>query len=101
LNTKDDDVLYTKTAEWEFEKEWRIIRNFNDAAEKVGQDLYGKDILLFDIPPNALRSVVLGYRVTAQCEENVLETICKNATLSHVIVHRAIREANGHIEIKP
>ena len=45
LATKDDDLLYTKTFDWEFEKEWRIIRNFNEAKEKVGPDDYGKDVL--------------------------------------------------------
>ncbi len=29
--------LYTKASEWDFEKEWRIIRNFNDAVKKMNQ----------------------------------------------------------------
>ncbi len=41
VGTKEDAVLYTKTCEWEFETEWRIIRNFKEAKEKDGADNYG------------------------------------------------------------
>src|SRR5262249_25061727 len=47
--TDGTDALYTKQLEWEHEKEWRIIRNFNQAAVKLGADAYGKDVLLFAI----------------------------------------------------
>lgn len=56
LDATDDDYLYTKNHEWEHEREWRIIRNFNDAATKCGQDNSGKDILLFAIPPDCVRA---------------------------------------------
>lgn len=99
LSTGDDEQLYTKTGEWAFEKEWRIIRNFNDAKENVGIDIYGKDILLFEIPPSAIRSVILGYRTTPELEKELRQLVAANDTLKHVIFKRAVRAANGHIEI--
>ena len=36
----------------------------------------------------------------ADLETVVRETVVKNADLSHVLFKRAVREANGHIEIK-
>ena len=98
LSAKEDEVLYTKNIEWEFEKEWRIIRNFNDAKEKVGPDNYGKDVLLFEIPPSAIRAIVLGYRTTPQDEKQVRDIVTGNTNLKHVVFSRAVRNVDGKIE---
>ncbi len=67
LDTTGQDYLYTKGQEWEYEKEWRIIRNFNDAAIKLGPDNNGKDVLLFAIPPECVRGVVAGSHNLCAC----------------------------------
>ena len=100
LGITDDEVLYTKTNEWSFEKEWRIIRNFNDAQEIVGKDVYGADVLLFDIPPSAIRSVILGYRTAPPLENELREIVAANPGLLHIIFRGAVLEANGHIRIE-
>jgi hypothetical protein len=99
LATKDDDLLYTKTLEWKYEKEWRIIRHFTEAKEKVGPDDYGKDVWLFDMPSSAIRSVVLGYRTTSENEAALREMVSANANLKHIIFRRAVRNVDGKIEI--
>jgi hypothetical protein len=101
LTTGDQEVLYTKTIEWAFEKEWRIIRSFRDHAENVGSDSYGRDVLLFDVPPSAVKSIILGYKTTPVLEKELRDIVAKNPALSHLNFRRAVREANGHIEIKP
>ena len=42
IEIKAADALYSKGIEWEHEREWRIIRNFNDAAQKVGRTNMGE-----------------------------------------------------------
>lgn len=101
LSAKDDEVLYTKTIEWEFEKEWRIIRGFKGAKVKVGPDDYGKDVFLFEIPPSAIRAVVLGYRTTPEDEKKMREIVSGNANLKHAGFSRAVRNVDGKIEIVP
>ena len=54
LATTAEDYLYTKETKWDYEKEWRIILNFNSAACKVGKDKTGTDVLLFAIPPDCI-----------------------------------------------
>lgn len=88
--TTGDDLLYTKDFEWQHEKEWRIIRNFNDAAAKVGPDQYGKDVLLFAIPPDCIKSVVIGSRAKPESVDKIRSIIQKNSALSHVHVHQAV-----------
>lgn len=100
LMATDDDVLYTKLEAWQFESEWRIIRNFNDAAVKVGPDAYGKDVLLFDIPPDAVSAILIGYR-TSDAQENALRSLVQNdARMKHVIFKRVVRESNGHLQVQ-
>jgi hypothetical protein len=100
LTATDDDVLYTKLEAWRFESEWRIIRNFNDAAVKVGPDLYGKDVLLFDIPADAIKAILIGYR-TSEAQEIALRSLVQNETsLKHVVFKRIVRESNGHLQVQ-
>ena len=59
LDVTDLDFLYTKWDVWRDEREWRILRCFNDAAEKCpAHDQYGNDVLLFAIPPDSIKSVI-------------------------------------------
>jgi hypothetical protein len=93
--------LYTKTIEWEFEREWRIIRNFAEAREKTGLDRYGKRVWLFEVPPSAIQSVILGYRTTREDEKALRESVSENADLRHVAFRRAVRNVDGKIEVVP
>jgi hypothetical protein len=99
LTTSEDDLLYTKTHEWEFEKEWRVIRNFNDAKENKGKDIHGKDILLFEIPPAAIRTVIFGYRTTSEFEKALRDVVSANLNLKHIVFRRTVRNTVGRIEI--
>jgi len=81
---KDETVLYTKTSKWKFEKEWRIIRNFTEERQKAGPDSYGKDVLLFDIPPSAIQAVIFGHRTTSEDETALREIVSASANLKHL-----------------
>jgi len=99
LNLPDETVLYTKSIEWSYEKEWRIIRNFNDAFVKAGPDDYGKDVLLFAIPPPSVRSVVIGYKATPESVGQLKSMVSANPALYHVKFQRAILNEDGAIDI--
>ncbi|MDR3557944.1 MAG: DUF2971 domain-containing protein, partial [Candidatus Pacebacteria bacterium] len=99
LSAKDNEVLYTKTLEWEFEDEWRIIRGFNGGQKAPKQDPYGKDVFLFDIPPFAIQTVVFGYRTTSENEKALRKIVIANENLKHIVFRRAVRNVDGKIEI--
>lgn len=100
VDTDENDALYTKGVEWEHEKEWRIIRNFNDAVVKVGPDQYGKDVLLFAIPPECIRSIVIGYRAKSDSIEKIRGIVSRNSALAHVRFQKAVL-SKGMITIHP
>ena len=93
------DYLYTKETKWEYEKEWRIILNFNGAACKVGKDNTGTDVLLFAIPPDCLLSATVGYNASHAFVEQVRTAVSANPSLSHVGLRAARRREDGSIEI--
>jgi Protein of unknown function (DUF2971) len=63
IRVTPDVVWYTKSSEWEYEREWRFTRLIRKAAKtvRVGDD----DIPLFPFPKEAVREVILGHRVSA------------------------------------
>jgi hypothetical protein len=84
LNLTAEDYLYTKEEKWSYEKEWRIILNFNGAANNVGKDGKGTDILLFAIPPDCVLSVVVGYKAMQDFIDRIQATLSATPSLSHV-----------------
>jgi hypothetical protein len=101
LDVTDLDFLYTKWGVWRDEREWRIIRCFSDAAKKCTEhDPYGNDVLLFAIPPDSIKSVILGFSASRDLETAVRSIVATNATLDHVHVRRASQSnETGKVEI--
>lgn len=63
------EIFFTKSSQWSYEREWRMIKFLPQADEVV--DVGGKKIHLFSVPPNAIREVIFGSKV----EPTVLKAI--------------------------
>ncbi|HLJ30046.1 MAG TPA: DUF2971 domain-containing protein [Candidatus Angelobacter sp.] len=87
------DVLYTKNAEWNYEREWRIIRPLKDGTEVSP----GK--FCFDVPASAVRSIIFGVRTTSTLDKEIRTAIAGNSDLAHVCFKRAKLVAGGKIEV--
>ena len=90
---KGPDLLYTKYADWAYEREWRIIRPLKDGVE------VGPGIFCFDAPPDAVRSIAFGCRTTPVLEKKIRDSIATNAALKHVRFSRAKMVGGGRIEL--
>jgi hypothetical protein len=99
FDTVGEELLYTKDKEWEYEREWRIIRSFSDAAVHLGPDSNGKDVHLFAIPPDCVSGVAFGYRASPQAVEKLHNIIAANPALSHVHFVRAQQNQDGSIQL--
>jgi Protein of unknown function (DUF2971) len=103
LDVTELDFLYTKWDAWRDEHEWRIIRCFNDAkmiSDK--RDPYGNDVILFAIPPDAIKSVILGFSAEPELEEGVRGILANNPNLNHLQVKRASQSVEtGQVTILP
>jgi hypothetical protein len=77
------DMLYTKTAEWTYEREWRIIRPLKDGTE------VSPGIFCFDVPAEVVRSITFGCRTMPALEAGIRAAIGANPALGHVRFRRA------------
>jgi hypothetical protein len=87
------DMLYTKNAEWAYEREWRIIRPLKDGTEVSP----GK--FCFAVPANAVRGIIFGCRTTPALEQEIRASVATNPALSHVCLKRAKLVGGGKIEV--
>jgi hypothetical protein len=59
--------LFTKSVEWRYEREHRVLAMPRDADKTISTD---PPIYLFDFPPQSIRTIIFGYRMSAlHCEE--------------------------------
>jgi ElaB/YqjD/DUF883 family membrane-anchored ribosome-binding protein len=92
LDTTELEFLYTKWAMWQDEREWRIIRNFNEHSRRLDhRDPYGNEILLFSVPPESIKSAVLGYSAKPELEAEIRAILTANERL----LRHAGREEDG------
>jgi hypothetical protein len=77
------DMLYTKTSDWSYEREWRMIRPLKDGAE------VSSGIFCFEVPAEAVRSITFGYRTKPALEAEIRAAINSNPALAHAQFKRA------------
>jgi hypothetical protein len=71
-----DQIWYTKSIDWAYEREWRVTRWIARATKTVKNES-GDDIPLYEFPPGALQTVILGQRANESLEFIVQDLICR------------------------
>jgi hypothetical protein len=59
-------LLFRKRSDWSREQEWRLIRPLAQATVATQETVEGYRLHLFEIPPDALRTVSFGFRASDQ-----------------------------------
>jgi Protein of unknown function (DUF2971) len=81
------DVFLTKSMEWEYEQEWRMLVRLEHAHRVIKTTLF--PIHLFKLPLTAITSLYLGCRSEAQLETEVRHLIQSRDELSHVRLYKS------------
>jgi len=68
-----DDVLLTKSSQWAYENEWRILRPLQEADEVI--EASPQSIHLFSFPPEMVREVILGYRISDELRSKITQVV--------------------------
>ncbi len=63
LATTAEEWFQTKSSDWAYEKEWRIVRVLSEANCRI--DRQPVPICLFDVPAEAVREIIVGLRAPA------------------------------------
>jgi hypothetical protein len=85
---------HEKTAEWSYEKEWRVIL----PLEKCAQIVDGK-IHLFKISPQTIRGVILGCRASSITREAVIRLPETDPRYSHLRIEEACVSEGGKLSL--
>jgi hypothetical protein len=81
------EVFYSKSREWEYEREWRLIAPLNDATIRI-ENSGGYPVALFEVPSDAVRSVIMGSRVGPEKSLELGRLLRSDAAFQNVRIDR-------------
>lgn len=77
-------AFFTKSSEWSYEKEWRLVRPLEQASEVLENQYY------FQLPSTALSAVILGPRSGAELGSVVRDSLQLDPAWAHVRLFNAV-----------
>jgi len=87
-----DDIFsqffLTKSREWNYEKEWRVIEASSSASENFNLN-NGETVYLFDAPHDAICEVIIGARASDHTKIVIPVMLRLNPSLHHVKLYKA------------
>lgn len=94
---KGHDVFCSNLKMWEYEREWRTIRPLQEAAKRIGDEIY-----LFEVPPDSVRSVIKGIKTPSESDAELSKVLNSEPKLAHVRKFQAQLSTQANtIEIAP
>ena len=94
------DIFFVKGSEWEYEKEWRYLKNLTDAHKKIVVT-NGHDVHLFRLPPKCIEGVILGCYSSEELKNKIVELCRDDPEFGHLRIQRArISETHYSIAIE-
>lgn len=90
LTTVQDasDIFLTKSEDWTYEHEWRLMRPLPDATEE--RSVNDEPVHLFSFPPDCVTEVILGYRMSLQLKKEIREYLASDLQYSNVKKYAAV-----------
>ena len=94
------DILFTKSHHWEYEKEYRILKNIFNVTPAREFDS-GEKIYLLEFPKECLKEVIFGLNVDESLKTKV-KRISKSEYYSDIILQQAkLKHLDFGIELEP
>lgn len=81
-------IFYTKSIDWSYEKEYRLIKPLFGLAPEA-KDINGYDIYLFEIPRESIKRIIFGCRMSSQDQHKVKGVLSANH-LSEIAISSAV-----------
>jgi len=76
------ELLLTKSPEWSYEQEWRMLLPLS-SPEAYPHEIEG-NVHLFSLPPDAMTAVIIGSRSVRETRQKVIDATKSNPDLAHV-----------------
>ena len=82
------EMFLTKSKDWRYEQEWRMLRPLKDATEvRVIEE---ESIHLYQIPGSCITKVIVGARMPEEKRRSIRSIISNNTELAHVKIFEAV-----------
>ena len=82
------DIFFIKGSDWEYEKEWRYLKNLTDAHKKI-INANSPDVYLFRLPPKCIIGVILGCYSSMELTNKILELRRDDPEFGHLQILKA------------
>ena len=82
-------IFFVKGSEWEYEKEWRYLKNSTDAHKKIVVT-NGHDVHLFRLPPKCIKGVILGCYSSEELKNEIVELCRDDPEFGHLRIQQAL-----------
>lgn len=94
------DIFFVKGSEWEYEKEWRYLKNLTNAHKKIVVTS-GHDVHLFRLPLKCIKGVILGCYSSEELKNKIVELCRDDPEFGHLRIQQArISETHYSIAIE-
>ncbi len=81
-------ILLTKSEEWRYEAEWRMLRPLTGMAEV--KEFKGEKIYLFTLPPSCIKRVILGYRMPPELRKEIIDFLKVDERYTNILKEVAV-----------
>jgi Protein of unknown function (DUF2971) len=85
------DVFCTKSQEWQYEQEWRMMVALDDCTKKIA--VAPNALYLFALPPECVTGIILGCRTTSATKTRVVELLRSDSRYRHLNMRDAVTHA--------
>lgn len=100
MDVSDEDMFLIKGKDWEYEQEWRMLRPLKDSDVKIPTPT--GDVHLFSLPPECVKGIVLGARMSDKDTSEIVNLINNDPRYNHVNIYQAsVDERRFQLNIEP
>ena len=82
------EIFFIKGSDWQYEKEWRYLKNLTD-AHKMIINTESPDVHLFKLPPECIKGVILGCHSSMELTNKILELRRDDPKFGHLQILKA------------
>ncbi len=98
-NLRSPSLLFRKSPEWSYEREWRYIRRLSEAHRVIDSMPY--PIHLFGLPEDSISGIVVGCRVLQQDRCRLFDSLSDSPIAGATIFQARLHDEEYRLQIDP
>lgn len=98
-NLRSPKLLFRKSPEWAYEREWRFIRRLNEAERVI--ETAGLPICLFGLPTDSITGVVIGCGVSDDDRVRLIQAVSHSPIGGATVYQTRLHDEKYALEIHP